>query len=201
MSLTIEDIATGLQREYHIDAATALRKAQQIAGITIASGEMRAVADILAMPQIPWPFTLRIPWSHLVSDNEHTAAIIKGKAVPLRTKRYREAKRALRRHAQAALGRGIYEPATYPLEVTAHVWVPDAIRAYDVSNIGKCLLDALETVVYTKDHWAYRTHWLREGVDVDAPRAELTICRIDPDAMRCAAGLPGLRQKRTEVVT
>lgn len=176
--MSVDEIAANLVRQYHIDPDRAREKALQIAGIPKAR-EARPVIEQLVMPQIPWPFKLRIPWSHLVSDNEITAAIVKGHAVPLRTKKYREAKKALRKLAATALGGpNRYEPANYPLEVTAEVWVPDPNRVYDVNNIGKCILDALETVLYTKDHWAHRTHWLRMGCDVDAPRAELTVTRI-----------------------
>ena len=177
--MTIDEIAAGLVRQFpNISPELARKKAEQIAGIPTAR-EARPILEQLAMPQIPWPFKLRIPWSHLVSDNEITAAIVKGHAVPLRTKKYREAKRALRKLATTALGGpNRFEPANYPLEVTAEVWVPDAIRVHDVTNMGKQILDSLETVIYTKDHWAYRTHWLRIGTDVDAPRAELFITPI-----------------------
>jgi hypothetical protein len=38
--------------------------------------------------------------------------------------------------------------------------------------------DALEGVVYTKDRWLDDVRWYRAGVDVDAPRAEITISPI-----------------------
>jgi len=177
MSLeTVDEIAASLVRNYPgISLERAREKAEQIAGIPTAR-VARSVVEQLVMPPIPWPFKLRIPWTMLVSDNEITAAIVRGHAVPLRTKKYREAKKALRKLAIQALGgHNRYEPANYPVEVTAEIWVPDAIRVHDVTNMGKQILDALETVIYTKDHWAHRTHWLRMGVCVDAPRAELTL--------------------------
>jgi Holliday junction resolvase RusA-like endonuclease len=48
-------------------------------------------------------------------------------------------------------------------------------RRHDAVNFAKCTHDALEKLVYTTDHWLYDVRWIRAGVDVDHPRAELTI--------------------------
>jgi hypothetical protein len=129
-----------------------------------------APMDVLA---ISWPVRLLLPWSYLVSDNQRHG-IINGKL--LLTSAYRRGKGLVRDLARAKLGE--VEPANVPLALTARVWVPDEIRAHDVCNFAKAVHDALEGVVYTKDRWLYRVEWERAGVDVDAPRCELTITPI-----------------------
>lgn len=122
------------------------------------------------LPQIVWPVRLLLPWSYLVSDNERHG-VINGKL--LLTVRYRRAKGLTRELARAKLGQ--VEPVSYPVRIEARVWVPDDVHAHDVPNFSKCVHDALESVIYTKDRWLWKASWERAGVDVDAPRCELTI--------------------------
>ncbi len=136
----------------------------------------RTVVEVLAMPPIPWPVRLTIPWSHLVSDNRKFI-VAAGKLVL--SPQYRAAKAMMRAVAAAAIGgTGLYEPANYPLALHAQVWVPDDTRAHDQANFAKATHDALEGVIYTKDRWLYRVVWERAGTDVDAPRCELVIAPL-----------------------
>lgn len=121
------------------------------------------------LPAITWPIRLRLPWSLLVSDNEKYG-VINGRM--LITSRYRQAKATIAARARDLIGE--VEPARHPVALEALVWVPDN-RPHDVPNFGKCVHDALEGVVYVKDSWLHGAHWKRAGVDVDSPRAEITI--------------------------
>lgn len=122
------------------------------------------------LPQIVWPVKLLLPWSHLISDNARYG-VINGKL--LLTKDYRRCKGQIRELVRTKLG--MVDAAAIPLRLEAHVWVPDELRAHDVCNFAKCCHDALQTVVYANDRWLWDTRWIHAGVDVDAPRAELTI--------------------------
>jgi hypothetical protein len=136
-----------------------------------ATGTPERPAESLA--EIAWPVRLLLPWSYLVSDNLRHG-VIDGRLIL--TSAYRRAKGLIRDAARSKLAG--CEPAACPLALVARVWVPDEIRAHDVPNFAKCCHDALESVVYTKDRWLWDTRWIRAGVDVDAPRAEVTITPI-----------------------
>ena len=119
---------------------------------------------------IVWPVRLTLPWSYLISDNRRHG-VLNGRI--LLTEDYRRAKGLVRDLAKDALGQ--VEPAAFPLQLDAQVWVPDKIRAHDCMNFAKCCHDALETIVYANDKWLYLATWRRAGTDVDRPRAELVI--------------------------
>jgi Holliday junction resolvase RusA-like endonuclease len=122
--------------------------------------------------------TLRIPWSCLVSDNAKFRVGVKrtrtGNYVGafILTAEYRRARDTIKRHAKEAMGDRL--PMDSPLRLTARVWVPDN-HARDVVNFSKACHDALQKVVFTDDRWLHDVRWIRAGVDVDAPRAELVI--------------------------
>jgi Holliday junction resolvase RusA-like endonuclease len=122
------------------------------------------------------PILLRIPWSALVSDNAKSRAALRGTtATIVLTPAYREAKQRIRALCQDVMaGR---PPLTIPLALEARVWVPDRHRR-DVVNFSKALHDALTGTVFLDDSQLHDVRWLRAGVDVDAPRAELTITPI-----------------------
>src|SRR6185295_17372015 len=87
------------------------------------------------------PVVLRLPWSALVSDNEHYAPALRaGKPVLILQERYRIAKAAVAKLATDLMdGR----PAlTTPLAIHARVYVPNNHRR-DSVNFGKCVQDAL----------------------------------------------------------
>ena len=126
-------------------------------------------------PEIVWPFRLTLPWSHLCSDDAKYAPALRGtKPVMLLKPEYRRAMGLTADAARNALGIPSPSPAAMPLTLEAAVWVPDN-RIHDVPNFAKCAHDALQGLVYTKDAWLHGAHWYRAGVDVDAPRAEITI--------------------------
>lgn len=141
-------------------------------------GDRLLGVQLEAKAPIEWPFRLLLPWSLLVSDNDREEPYIAHTEQGIRparrkTKRCKEAQAKI---AQLAKGKlGDVEPATVPLEITARVWVPNNQLRSDVQNFAKATHDALEGIVYANDNLLYWNHWLRVGVDVDAPRAELTI--------------------------
>jgi Holliday junction resolvase RusA-like endonuclease len=117
---------------------------------------------------------VRIPWSHLVSDNAKLRAALdkKGRPTVVLTPDYREAKKRIGELcAEAMDGR----PAlTVPLRLVAQVWVPNNHRR-DVVNFSKALHDAMAGTIFEDDSQLHDVRWIRAGVDVDAPRCELTI--------------------------
>lgn len=135
------------------------------------------------------PIRLVLPWSALCSDNDKSAPAMRqsttGKAFPviILTGKYRQAKQAARKIGVEAMtvdGRRA-DPLEQPLKLTARVWVPDNRPGHDVANFAKCAHDALEKVVYTKDELLHDVRWVRAGVDVDRPRAELLITLVSHD--------------------
>lgn len=129
---------------------------------------------------ITWPLQLTLPWSHLATDNRKHGAIIRPVGAnrtptPLlvMAAEYREAKTKIRKLARSVLSGA--EPVSIPLQLVARVWIPDTTRKHDVVNFAKCTHDALQEAVYTDDTWLYDARWIRAGVDVDRPRAEITI--------------------------
>lgn len=122
-----------------------------------------------ARPPIGWPVALRLPWSVLVSDNRRYG-VIEGRM--LATAEYRQAKAKIRALASDAMGAAA--PTKAPLRLIARVFVPDN-RPHDCGNFRKLVTDALEGVVYVNDRQLHDEQWIRAGVDVDAPRAVITI--------------------------
>lgn len=124
------------------------------------------------------PFRMSIPWSSLCSDNERkTAALTRladGSVYPrlMTSRRYKAAQDAIRDRARAVVG--LARPVDYPLRIEARIWLPPA-RRNDPLNFAKVVHDALEGIVYDNDNQLHDVHWIRAGVDIDAPRAEITI--------------------------
>jgi Holliday junction resolvase RusA-like endonuclease len=118
---------------------------------------------------ISLPVRICLPWSLLVSENARYG-VVDG-AMILR-REYRAAKAAIAERARESVGD--VAPIASPVELRAAVFVPDR-RPHDVVNFAKLVHDALEKVVYANDRWIYRAVWEWAGVDVDAPRAEITI--------------------------
>lgn len=128
--------------------------------------------------QIVWPVQLTLPWSTLVSDNEKHRPMLRGSQAIMVIKRpYAEAEKRIRGLATSKLGSAA--PANHPVQIAAKVWVPDD-RPHDQVNFAKLVHDSLEGVVYNNDRWIYRAVWERAGVDVDQPRAEITITPLLP---------------------
>jgi Holliday junction resolvase RusA-like endonuclease len=128
-------------------------------------------SPLLSAGELPilLPFELTIPWSVLVPDNDKYG-VINGRMM-LQAK-YRMAKQKIAGLARAVTGE--LSPITAPLALVARVYVPDN-RPHDVANFAKLVHDALEGVVYKNDRWLWDVRWIRAGVDVDHPRAEITI--------------------------
>ncbi len=120
------------------------------------------------------PLRLTLPWTALISDNRKysPATGSRGGKMILRQE-YRDAKSKARALARDAVGDGL--PIAKPLRMIVRVYVPDARPGHDVCNFAKCLLDSLETVVFTNDSLLHRVVMERAGVDPDAPRAEIEI--------------------------
>lgn len=124
------------------------------------------------------PITLRLPWSALVSDNDKFVAKRRGeKAMMVITEPYATAKERIAQLARDTMGN--HAALEVPLSLTARVWFPGG-RTNDVTNWCKLVHDALEGIVYTDDRWIHDARWIRAGVDVDAPRCELTIAALLP---------------------
>jgi Holliday junction resolvase RusA-like endonuclease len=142
---------------------------------TVAAGTMNVA--ILSRPlTILMPVRLRIPWSALASDNDKYR-VNKEEGRLYATAQYREAKKRIKNLATEAMdGR---PAAACPLALVARVYVPDN-RVHDVVNFSKCCHDAMKGVVFTDDQWLHDVRWIRAGVDVDAPRCELTITPLTP---------------------
>jgi hypothetical protein len=122
---------------------------------------------------ITWPVRLTLPWSTLISDNDKFRAMLRGDQAIMVIKRpYREAGERIHQLATSKLGGA--QLAAEPLQAIARVWFPDN-NVRDMTNWSKLVFDSLEGAVYENDRWLHRVIWERAGVDVDAPRAELTI--------------------------
>jgi Holliday junction resolvase RusA-like endonuclease len=116
---------------------------------------------------------VRLPWSVLVPDNQ--------KHVPREgrlflTPEYREAKNQARAKIAEQLAGA--PPLTTDVRLEARVYLPNLSRKRDVANLSKLVHDALSTLVYVDDSQIADTRWIRAGVDVDAPRCELTITSL-----------------------
>ena len=114
------------------------------------------------------PGLLILPWNILVPDNDRIG-VMEGGA--LLTRRYRAAKNAVASHAVAFWRGGMIAG---PVQLHALAFFPDA-RERDAGNLRKLVTDALQGVVYRKDHLVWKETWERAGVDRENPRLELRI--------------------------
>lgn len=185
--MTQEEVIRALEKQYRIPR----KRAEDLFARRFPSGQpaTAALPTEPAPPPLPvgLPFALTIPWSHLVSDNDKYGVMNRGeRGQMILTREYRAAKEKIRTLARNQIG--TREPLNQPLALRSLVWVPDDIRAHDVPNFAKLVHDALEKVVYVKDRWLWDTHWIRCGVDVDRPRADI---RIVPFLGAAIAGFAG----------
>lgn len=130
---------------------------------------------------IAWPVRLLLPWSYLVSDNDrkepYVAQTPDGPRARMRlTARYAAGMQKIANVARATIGDAAAHEG--PLSIDVRVWMPTGSARNDAINFSKIVHDALEGVVYRNDNLLHDTHWTRAGVDVDAPRAEVTITPI-----------------------
>jgi Holliday junction resolvase RusA-like endonuclease len=132
----------------------------------------------VARAAMSFPVTLTLVWSALCSDNyRFKASMVNGSNGEKQPRLVHDARYATARdrieHAarKAVNGAG---PVAVPLELHARVWTPGG-RVHDVVNFAKVVHDSLEKIVYENDRWLHRVVWENVGVDIDAPRAEITI--------------------------
>lgn len=150
-----------------------------------------APAPEIQTPTIELPFRVTIPWSELCSDNEKSVPYIRrvrgGNVVPgqKRSPRYDASFRAIKKRARAIADDRLPIDGI-ALEMHARIFLPPA-RRNDAINFSKCTNDALEGVVYMNDNQLHRQTWERAGIDIDAPRAEITITRLIPQRLTKAA--------------
>jgi Holliday junction resolvase RusA-like endonuclease len=181
---TFDELVRGMVRQHVPRALAESRAAAIVAGRTgkkdlqvhLVSEASASRVEIVG-PVLAYPIRLTLPWSHLVSDNRKYGATIRGgKPKLLITEEYRAAKAATQKKAREAMtvDGHRFDPIGKPLAFTGRVFVPDA-RTHDVCNFAKCCLDSLEKIVVANDRWFYEVHWMRAGVDVDAPRAEIEV--------------------------
>ena len=114
------------------------------------------------------PVTLVLPWSCLISDNRHRGPVSsRADAAAYKLARTRA-------HAEAAEQWGPRAPFSGRIALVARIFLPNAQRR-DVGNFAKCLKDALSGVAYADDVQVVDERWIRAAIDVDRPRAEVTI--------------------------
>lgn len=162
--LSREAIVRGLVAQ-GVPRAVAERHVENLDRLEAESGAPRLTVIEPQMASV----TIRIPWSALVSDNEKYT-VANGRIVL--TEGYRTAKKAIGERAADAMGG--FPHYSGPLTLTARVWMPDN-RPHDLTNFCKVVHDGIEHVVYHNDSQLHDVRWIRAGVDVDAPRCELTI--------------------------
>ena len=117
---------------------------------------------------------LRLPWSALLPDNRKFG-VVAGKII--NTREYRAAKKKARQVAIEQLGE---EPFKGAVKFEARVWFPNETRRRDVVNFSKLVNDALKGIAYLDDSQIEDNRWVRAGIDVDAPRAEITVTLLPP---------------------
>lgn len=160
-------------------------KAKLAAGITIGGSNLSTMPAInyvqVVGPSLRFPIRFVLPWSALISDNKKYGPVLRGSYTVPRAALtllgdYRVAKTKARDCARRGMTvEGTTFPAlAMPLSLTARVYVPDN-RVHDVCNFAKCAHDAMESVVFKTDSWLYDVRWIRAGIDVDHPRAEIEI--------------------------
>ena len=171
-SLSTEEIARQMASQY--SGVNPERVAFLLGGVPpIAENDIIVHAN----PPLEFPIRLVLPWSALCSDNEHEVGAIvmrSGKPYPRKklTARYKAARDKTEDVARQVMAG--FAPLAQSLALHARVYVPDN-RPHDVCNFAKCCHDALQRIVYVNDSWLHDTRWTRAGVDVDHPRAEITV--------------------------
>jgi Holliday junction resolvase RusA-like endonuclease len=137
-----------------------------------------------AIAERPARLELVLPWSTLVSDNEREEpTIIAGKPAKRHTAKYREAREKIKQAVTRQLLAAGYALPVYADEVLverAEIFFPRGHNQPDPLNFAKGVNDALEGLTYHKDAQITEGTWRRAGVDVDAPRCELTLTLLEP---------------------
>lgn len=165
--MTLDEMTTAIMAATGCDRTKAEATARANLGME-ATPNWPAPREVVTLP-----LSLTIPWSALVSDNRHYAPALRGgKPALILTEAYREAKAAIVALATSrALGRA---PYVGPLSFTGLVWTPDK-RRHDIANRSKAVHDAMSGILFADDSQLHEVHWILAGVDVDAPRAQITL--------------------------
>jgi len=115
------------------------------------------------------PMCVVLAYAALVPDNRR-ATMRDGQV--RHTPRYAEAKDAVRNLARLQLRRRA--PFAGDVVLVGRLWKPDR-RRRDTANLLKLVHDALSGVAYLDDEQIADFRYVREGIDRDRPRLELTI--------------------------
>lgn len=161
------------------------RKAGTPAGMNdwLQQRDAAAAREVAAFSPRNVPLTITLPWSCLVSENKRFVPALRGaKAVLVMTDEYRVAKaktdsiarHVLLGHALPVFAKGV------AVAVESVVWAPRDYNLPDVTNFAKATHDALQEITYEKDAQVHDSRWRYAGVDIDRPRAELTITPMEP---------------------
>ena len=161
-----------------VPADMARREALSCAGITVTM-----VADFVRVDttkRLDFPIRIVLPWTALCSDNTHERASLTksklGKITPRKVldPRYKAARDKTQAIARKVMGD--FQPiANMPLALHVRVYVPGGSARNDAINFSKCANDALQGIVFKNDNQLHDQRWIRAGIDVDAPRAEIEI--------------------------
>lgn len=143
-------------------------KAARIARADVHRAAQRSPAPA---PAPSGPVTLVLPWSCLISDNRHRGPV----SSRADSAAYKLAR--TRAHAAAAEQWGAYAPFAGRISLLARIFPPNAQRR-DIGNFAKCVKDSLSGVAYADDVQVVDERWIRAAIDVDRPRAEITIEEI-----------------------
>ncbi len=126
---------------------------------------------------------VRLSWSSLLADNaKYSPAMRRGKPVMILTEDYRTAKDRARQAITAQLA-GL-DPLEGPVSLVGRFFEPNRHHRRDLSNYCKLVHDALTGLAYLDDSQIDDLRWIRAGVDIDAPRLELTIETLTPSEVR-----------------
>lgn len=116
--------------------------------------------------------TVLLPWSMLVPDNERMAPAMRGKRAALvMALEYRNAKK---RAAALARTQVSIAPFTGPVKLVARLIEPNNHRR-DLTNYVKLVHDALTGVAFLDDSQIVEAHWIKQGVNIDAPGLDIRI--------------------------
>lgn len=168
MTFTLDDMTRLIMQQTGVPRDRAEATARQQLGLPVVT----APTPTTTRQPIRFPITLMLPWSALCSDNKKCHA--HGDRHML-TPEYLQSRAAIIERTKFQLGD--VEPVTHPLALVARVCVPDN-HVHDVPNFAKGVHDALQGIVYKSDAQLWDTRWIRAGVDVDRPRAELTFTSL-----------------------
>jgi Holliday junction resolvase RusA-like endonuclease len=123
----------------------------------------------------PAAVSLSLPWSTLMPDNNrHCIVMTEGSPRILTTQEYRARKKRAREQLEAQLGDG-WRAIAVPVRVRLELIEPNRTAKRDILNYQKLVCDAMTGLVYVDDSLIDDAHWKRGAVDIDRPRAEITV--------------------------